>query len=334
MKIAPSHLDALKSFGYTEEESRFLYLVATHSGYFTARQFLTFADTHWGKRTNNLWHKLETQKHARVERFPLSGSVYHLFSRTLYRQLDRENIRNRRPHEITFIKRRLAILDFVMAHDHCEFLETEPDKLKYFCGSLGINEHSLPSKLYVGSAGSHPTVRHFVDKFPILLTTGVSSPVVIFTYVPEDELSLADFVRHLHEYSPLFRELADFQFIYMGRSVVGFDKAQELFDSLVRIPLESNVSDDLLRYFRVRLAWEEKQYSTLTDADLVFRNQAKSRFRGGRFEAIYRRWKKGAIQDERIRAEFPGNGRTHTVKFRTYQLKPARATDDESGVEG
>ncbi len=42
MNIAPMHLEALKALGYTEVEARFLYLVATHSGYFTARQFLAF----------------------------------------------------------------------------------------------------------------------------------------------------------------------------------------------------------------------------------------------------------------------------------------------------
>lgn len=35
MKILPLHTEALRYFGYTEEEARFLYLVATHSGYFT-----------------------------------------------------------------------------------------------------------------------------------------------------------------------------------------------------------------------------------------------------------------------------------------------------------
>jgi hypothetical protein len=48
MNIAPVHIDALKALGYTEAEARFLYLVATHSGYFVARQFLAFANAHWG----------------------------------------------------------------------------------------------------------------------------------------------------------------------------------------------------------------------------------------------------------------------------------------------
>jgi len=39
MNITPTHLEALKAFGYTEVEAQFLYLAATHSGYFTPRQF-------------------------------------------------------------------------------------------------------------------------------------------------------------------------------------------------------------------------------------------------------------------------------------------------------
>ena len=42
MNFTPAHLEALQALGYTAEESRFLYIVATHSGYFTARQFLAF----------------------------------------------------------------------------------------------------------------------------------------------------------------------------------------------------------------------------------------------------------------------------------------------------
>src|SRR6266436_8498873 len=125
MNISQAHLEALVAFGYSEEEARFLYLVATHSGYFVARQFLEFTDAHWGKRTTGFWTKLHSLRHARVERFPRSGVVYHLFSRRLYRQIERENLRNRRAHELEFIKRRLAMLDFVLANQDYQYLETE-----------------------------------------------------------------------------------------------------------------------------------------------------------------------------------------------------------------
>jgi hypothetical protein len=99
MNIAPAHLAALEALGYTPDEARFLYIVATHSGYFTARQFLAFTGAHWGKRTMTFWNRLKTKRHARTECFPQSGVVYHLFSRRLYRQIERENLRNRRAHK-------------------------------------------------------------------------------------------------------------------------------------------------------------------------------------------------------------------------------------------
>src|SRR5438046_8796837 len=100
MNISPAHLDALQAFGYTEAEARFLYIVATHSGYFVARQFLAFTSSHWGKRTTTFWSKLHTKKHARTEPFPISGTFYPLFAGRLYRQIDRTNIRTRRHNEV------------------------------------------------------------------------------------------------------------------------------------------------------------------------------------------------------------------------------------------
>jgi len=38
--IRPEYLEALRDLGCSQQESRFLYLAATHSGYFTLGQFL------------------------------------------------------------------------------------------------------------------------------------------------------------------------------------------------------------------------------------------------------------------------------------------------------
>src|SRR5947209_19658217 len=103
MNVKQRHLDALQALGYAETEARFLYHVATHSGYFVARQFLAFTCGHWGKRTTTFWGKLHTKKHAGTEYFPKSGKVYHVFSRSLYRQIAGENLRYRREHEIEYI---------------------------------------------------------------------------------------------------------------------------------------------------------------------------------------------------------------------------------------
>jgi hypothetical protein len=323
MTIARTHLEALAAFGYTEDEARFLYLVATHSGYFVARQFLAFTGAHWGKRTTLFWMKLHTNEHARTERFPKSGVVYHLFARRLYRQIARENLRNRREHEIEFIHRRIAILDYVLANQHRNYLETEPDKLAYFCGERNVPSHVLPAKIYHGQPSSQPTVRYFVDKFPLFLDPhGSVSPVATFSYLQGPAVNLTEFVRHIEAYLPLFRELPEFRFVYLARTDSHFAKAKELFDSLVTIPLASNPSDDLLRYFGIRKAWDLRQYAAVTDADLIFRNQSKPRFAAERFEHLYRGWRAGRVTGAEIRNELGGGVSEHAIHFRAEVLRP------------
>ena len=334
MKISPAHLEALVAFGYTEEEARFLYLVATHSGYFVARQFLAFTGAHWGKRTSAFWSKLETLRHARVERFPKSGVIYHVFSRRLYRRIERENIRNRRTHELDFIKNRLAILDFVLAHPDHTYLETEPEKVRFFCGTLGIERHHLPSRVYLGTAGAKPTLRYFVDKFPMFLSSAASRSGVTFTYVHAATSTLVDFTHHLETYLSLFRQLSEFGFVYASRTDACFANATEMFRSLVKIPLEDQIADQLLRYFRVRRAWDERRYGAVTDADLLFRNAARVRFSGQRFEALYRGWKRERVSEDSIRREFGSNRQNRKITFETRLIRQNSEADDNATENG
>jgi len=330
MNIKPGHLSALRALGYTEAEARFLYIVATHSGYFRARQFLAFTSAHWGYRTNTFWNKLHTKKHARTECFPKSGTVYHLFSRRLYRQIDRENIRNRREHEIEFIQRRIGMLDFVLLNQGYQYLETEPEKVRYFSNQLKVPNHFLPSRIYHGQRTSQPTVRYFVDKFPMFFGSHASSAVVTFTYLQGHEVHLTEFVRHLEAYLPLFRQLSEFRFLYLARLDSHFEKSKELFDSLVTIPLGSDVSADLVRYFQIRKAWDLGRYASLSEVDLIFRNQAKTRFNGQRFEHLYRGWKAGRVTESDISRDFGGSNRHATVHFAAEVLCPFAVSDQQS----
>jgi hypothetical protein len=97
----------------------------------------------------------------------------------------------------------------------------------------------------------------------------------------------------------------------------------------VKIPLESDIGDDLLRYFRVRKAWDEKKYGEVTEAELIFRNQARKRFVGDRFEGMYRGWKNGHIGESCIRYE----DRKHIVGFATFLL-PTSAAQADSAMGG
>lgn len=80
MKIPDEHLAAIKALGYTEDEARFLYLVATFSGYFVPRQFLALSGANWGQRTDRLRKKLLTRGQAARREHDRTG-VYHLFGK-------------------------------------------------------------------------------------------------------------------------------------------------------------------------------------------------------------------------------------------------------------
>ncbi|HEY0701429.1 MAG TPA: hypothetical protein VGD60_01560 [Candidatus Acidoferrales bacterium] len=330
MNSPQPQIDSLQACGYTDEEARFLYLVATHSGFFVARQFLGFTGAHWGKRTTLFWNKLQSRHHARTCRFAEGGTVYHLFSRKIYRQIGRENLRNRRDHEFEYVRTRIATLDFVLGNLNLDYLETEPDKVAYFCSELNVRAHYLPSRTYSGRYTVKPTVRYFLDRFPMFCTAEPTAlRNVTFTYLQGPESNLSGFVHHLQGYLLLFRELSRFQFLFVARSDAHFRKAGELFRDLVTIPLEANPSEDLLRYFAIRKAWDLAKYTSLTEGDLIFRNLAKERFAGPRFEHSYRAWKVGRLSDAEIREDLRGSDKPHSVCFETRLLPAVGAHDRE-----
>lgn len=207
-------------------------------------------------------------------------------------------------------------------------METEAEKLRFFCETLNIDKHFLPFSLYLSNKNRVPTVRYFGDKFPMFVVP--PSPVVTFTYIHEGSQRFTDFIRHLWRYLPLFRQLSEFRLVYASRADWQFEKATEIFHSFMKIPLESDIADDLLRYFRVRKAWDEKKYREVTEADLIFRNQARKRFVGDRFEGMYRGWKNGHISESYIRYEAGINDRKHTVHFETFLLRTSTPEADSA----
>jgi hypothetical protein len=47
VKIPDVYIERIRGLGYTEDEARFLYIVANHSGYFVPSQFLVLTGE-WG----------------------------------------------------------------------------------------------------------------------------------------------------------------------------------------------------------------------------------------------------------------------------------------------
>src|SRR6202022_4454176 len=263
MNIPRHHVELLMEFGYTQPEAQFLYVVATHSGYFTLKQYLTFAGAHPGKRSSLFAQKILNNGHASVRDYMGCGSIYHLFSRTLYRQIEKENLRNRRAHSFEFVRTRLVLLDFILANREAEYLETEPDKICFFCERLGVAKESLPGKVYEGGPGRRPTIRYFVDKFPLFLAPPLpgTPPVVTLSYVDSGLGTISSFLSHLAAYQSLFRQLRSFRFLYISPRETEFPRVAERFRRAVQKPLESDVSGEIIRYFQVRKRFESQQYT-------------------------------------------------------------------------
>jgi len=287
MTIKQDHLARLRHFGYTEVEARFLYLVATHSGYFTVRQFLDFAQAKSGKRNARLVEKLFSLGHASAQRYTRRSLVYHLRSRQLYSAIGKDYLRNRREHELAHIKTRLLALDFILAHPKENYFETAEAKRRYFIERFKVSE-SLFSR-----SEEHATGISFADRFPLCIAYPSPDymPVVTFTYVDPEHRHLDAYIAHLRTYRPLFRQLPGFQFLYISAPAGLQREAAELFSLLV----EGRGLSDLNHYFDLETKWEREQYRLVTEQDAIFLSQARKRYTGESIGTLYYLWRRNQL---------------------------------------
>jgi len=320
MNIQADQIERIKELGYTEAEARFIYIVAIHSGYFTLRQFLNFTQAKRGKRSNAFAQKLLKHGHATMRDYMGAGSVFHLFSRTIYGQIEKDNLRNRRQHSFDFIRTRLVLLDFILNNQDLAYFETEQDKVSFFCEQLEISKDLLPAKVYEGASGSRPTIRYFVDKFPLFLAPPLpgAPAVVTLSFVDSGFETPSSFTGHVNAYQGLFRQLKTFRFLYIAPKDAHFRTAEDRFRALVKRPLESDVSSEVLRYFQVRRKWDNREYVVPVTEDFEFLNDARRRFHGSRFESLYEAWRKGESKEPDLRREFSQLTPDRTVFFDTF----------------
>lgn len=334
MNIKDSYLDALKELGYTETEAHFLYIAATHSGYFTAAQFRSFSGLRTGKRSFKFTQKVIANKHATLDVYAQNTRVYHLFSRKVYSAIGKENIRNRREHEFSFIETRLTTLDYILANQGHDYFETEDQKVRYFCGALGLGKECLPTRLYLGQKSSSITARYFVDKFPMFRSGAAPSSVVTFTYAAADADNQTGFATHLQDYLPLFRQLKQFNFVFISARSDQFVQARRIFSQLVHTPLRQPAAGELLRYFRVRKAWEAKQFAALKHEDVQFLHDATKAFRAERFQELFRAWNAGTVSEYELHAAFEAHSNTREIGFDAYVVRPQGFLSRLTGVRG
>jgi hypothetical protein len=287
MTIHESQLVSLRAFGYTEVESRFLYLVATHSGYFTVRQFLDFAGAKSGKRNARLVEKLFGLGHASAQRFRRRSMVYHLHSRPIYDAIGKPDLRNRRGHELDYIKARLLALDYILANPEDDYFETAEAKRQYF-----IKRFKVPESLFLPSKDKGKGIT-FADRFPLCVAypSPEYMPVVTFTYLDPQHRHTDAYIGHLRTYRPLFGLLPGFQFFYISTEGGLQKDAAELFSLYV----EGKGLSNLVRYFDLQTKWDNKQYGLLTEQDVLFLSESRKRYTGDSIATLYYLWKRSQL---------------------------------------
>ena len=274
MNLPPDQFGTIRAFGYTETEARFLYLVAAHSGYFTIRQFLDFAQAKSGKRNARLVEKLFRLGHASARRYTRRNLVFQLRSRRLYATIGKDHLRHRRDHELAHIKARLLALDFILANPEESYFETAEEKRRYFIENFNADE-----KLFLPANRGGGGIT-FSDGFPLYLAYPPPAflPVVTFTYLDPEHRNLDRYVAHVRTYRPLFSILPSFQFLYVSTASGFHEQAAQVFAFLV----ERKGLADLTRYFDLQTKWDNEQYGRQTEADVLFLSAARKRFTGPR----------------------------------------------------
>jgi hypothetical protein len=322
MKISPDHLEAIRRFGYTDAEAHFLYVVATHSGYFTQRQFGNLIQSKPGSAVHAFVERASGKHHLKETTLQNNCHVYQLSYKPIYKSIQKENIRNRRGHSLEFIKTRLAILDFVLEHLDDDYLEGETDKLRYFEDDLHLDRKAMPGRTYKGSNQTPDTVRYFVDKFPILFdsASAAQEPILIFTYIDPGFENVKGFRLHLEAYSAFLKRLSSFVFIYACPCANTFHAAEHTFQTLIAPRPEQQVGQ-VTKYFRLRVIWEAKRYEQLSNADLEFLNYAKSHLAGDAVQSLYAKWIAGGFGDGQLKQALQCLlGSERKVQFKTYKL--------------
>ncbi len=290
MNFRPDAIASLQQAGYTTRQAQFLYLVATHSGYFLVRHFLKFTNTSDGKAVRAFLSKAIENQHIREEPHSDAGANrYRFFSRRLYASIGKENSSNRKRHEPSKIVVKLETLDLVLDHLDADYLEEEPDKVCYFHEELGIEKHLLPARIYnAWNSKQPPCTRYFVDKYPLFIAPNGQ---LAFTYIDDPLHSTQAFRTHLLQYLALFEGLPAKFHVHFVSAVEGkFHSAERAFHSIISLPVDFVLDHEVENYFDLRHRWEAEDLTGFTPLMLRQRVQGAKKYSAFHYEELYKRW--------------------------------------------
>ncbi len=323
LKPHQDHVGRLRGFGYNEQEARFLDLAATHSGYFTRHQFLRFTRQTKGCLVHRFTTKLLAQRQTHATQYGRKTYVFKLTSRKFYDLIGKQNLRDHRSHTADFIRTRLLVLDFVLAHPDLQYLESQVEKPKFFHEQLGV-----PASLFPGqtdrTAGLDPTLnRYFRERFPVFVSPRNGSEPVsdlpTFVYCDPAHHGISWFAGYLDRHQVFLRRLPAFNLIYATPGQWKLERASQVFTAIFR---NANHPDPehLTRYFRIRRLWETGQNGSLTRADRDLLRAGNKRYRGEPFESAYQKWFAAGLPEVDLDALLGPSFLRQELGFQTYLL--------------
>jgi len=275
------------------------------------------------------------RRHVR-EHLPERGTqkVYHLFSRTIYAALGKENSRHRRPGRYGLLEKatvRITGLDFVLAHLDDSYLEEESDKVRYFTESQGIPIESLPTKVFRGRDNTE--TRHcFVENSPISISSMGRTGIANFTYIEDEIRSLQTFCSFVQRYRPLFEALSDrFKLTFVSNSTRSFSSAREAFIRQLSGTDRQTEQRAFARFFWLRKMAEEKRFKELNHKDVIAWQRGLKTYSGATFEMQYQDWRQTGRLPKIAGQPAAHNSADH---FETFLVVPNVGRFSPSAVEG
>lgn len=221
--MAADPIPALESLGYTDREAAFLYLAASHSGYFLRRQFDYFTDRNKGSIVMRFLEKARLAGHIESLDYKQGWHVYHIASRTIYRLLGDPESQLRRRKGDAQVRARLMALDYVLESEDDSYLVSEKERLRFFSDIRGISPELFTDK--------HGALCPLLAEFPISLAdrTRPAHSLVRFAFIDQGLVTVEKFLRFLCVTDPLLHAVGNFEVIYVSVADSHFEDAKAAF---------------------------------------------------------------------------------------------------------
>jgi hypothetical protein len=273
--------EALQKRGYTDREAGFVVLAALQSGYFLRRQFNDYLGRECGAVAQAFIERCLCLGDA-TETTHVGGRKFYQFtSSSVFSRIGDPNNRNRREHKHETVRRRLMALDYCIGHREAEYVLTEKEKVEFFV-ERGLPLSDLPSEVFGGSAR-----RYFVDRQPVRRDLQL-------VFIDEGFSTLSSWSIFLSKHRPIIQRLGDAVTVFATPDEERFRAAEKTFHQVITGTADDGSLDmpRLREYFESRLRFEERDFSSFTQARLDRLREDRRVFSTPEVESLFSEWKR------------------------------------------